>query len=145
VYTLIAPRIVRKSTWAEGENAAQDRDRRCREQKCVDNESDAQQSIGGDRCCERRCDDRSQRSHDGKPQPPNPHVRARQRDDGRQPRDRDRGHSPAPARRWQGHCHYERGEDQDENEAVGIADPLDELKPGLTARPTREPAHARGI
>jgi hypothetical protein len=56
-----------------------------------------------------------------------------------------RGHPPAPARRWQGHCHHEGGEDQDENEAVGIADPLDELKPGLAARPRREPPHTRGI
>ena len=36
-------------------------------------------------------------------------------------------------------------EDQDENEPIGIADPLEKLKHSLIARPTREPTRARRI
>ena len=40
---------------------------------------------------------------------------------------------------------YERREDQDENEPIGIADPLDKLKHSLIARPMREPTRARNL
>ena len=52
---------------------------------------------------------------------------------------------PQPCRR-QRHRHHERREDQDENKPVGIADPLDKLKHGLIARPTRQTdARARNL
>lgn len=50
-----------------------------------------------------------------------------------------------PALRRQGHCHHERRHNQDEDEPVGIADPLDKLKRRLTTRATYEPAPSRGI
>ena len=75
--------------------------------------------------------DRRDGDDDGQTHPRRAHVGAREPDHSSQPGNRDGRYPAAPALGRQGHHHREGDEDQEEDEAVGLADPLDELQARL--------------
>src|SRR3954471_3678750 len=127
------------------DDAAQDRDRRDREQQRVDDERDTQQPVRGNGLCERSRDDRDHGRRGRDLHAPEADVGARERDDRGQAGDGDCGNAAAPALRRQRQRHDEGDEDQDENQPVGIEDPLDELEPRFADRPRPEPTQTRTL
>ena len=147
VKTLIAPRIVRKSTWL----ALRTTRRRivtAAMPSRIATTPNARPSRRSDGMLlgEERRDDGGARCHAGQAHPGGAHVGAGQGDDRGQPGDRDGGDAPAPALGGQRHHHDERGRDQEQDEAVGVADPFGQLERRLTPAAhttSRRPRSAR--
>ena len=102
-----------------------------RQQDRVGAEGEPDQPRRGHGLRDQRGDDGEDGDRDGQANPRRAHVGAREPDHGGQPGNRDGRHPAAPALGRQGHHHREGDEDQQEDEAVGLADPLDELQAGL--------------
>ena len=113
------------------DDPAQDGEGGDRQEDRVGAEGEPDQPLRGHGLRDQRGDDGEDGDGDGKAYPRRAHVGAREPDHSSQAGNRDCRYPPAPALGRQGHHHREGDEDQEEDKAVSLADPLDELQAGL--------------